>query len=46
LNAKLPKPARARWWSNIALLANVLFFGFFFFNFLSLKMTGHPLVKF
>jgi len=46
LNAKLPKPARARWWSTAILLANVVFFGFFFFNFVSLKMTGQPLVKF
>jgi len=46
LNAKLPKPARARWWSTVILLANVVFFGFFFFNFVSLKMAGQPLVKF
>jgi hypothetical protein len=46
LNLKLPKPARARWWSIVVLLANVAFFGFFFINFLSLKMTGQPVVTF
>jgi hypothetical protein len=46
LNAKLPKPARATWWSIAVLLANVVFFGFFFINFLSLKMIGQPVVKF
>jgi hypothetical protein len=46
LNTKLPRPARASWWSIAILLANVVFFGFFFFNFLSLQITGQPLVKF
>jgi hypothetical protein len=46
LNTKLPKPARASGWSTVILLANVVFFGFFFFNFLSMKVTGQPLVKF
>ncbi len=46
LNSKLPKPARASWWSYVVLIANVLFFGFFFVNFVSLIATGQPLVKF
>jgi hypothetical protein len=28
------------------LVANVVFFGFFFFNFVALQLTGQPLVKF
>lgn len=46
LNTKLPKPARARWWSILILVLNVLFFGFFFVNFVALKATGRPLVVF
>lgn len=46
LNSKLPKVARASWWSSVVLLANVVFFGFFFFNFLSLQLTGKPIVTF
>ncbi len=46
LNTKLPRPARATWWSIVVLLTNVVFFGFFFINFLSLQITGQPLVKF
>ncbi|MBI4966144.1 MAG: Nramp family divalent metal transporter [Desulfomonile tiedjei] len=46
LNSKLPKPARSKWWSHALMIANVVFFGFFFFNFLSLEFTGAPLVKF
>jgi hypothetical protein len=46
LNLQLPKPARARWWSVGVLVANVLFFGFFFLNFVALKLTGQPLVQF
>ncbi len=46
LNLKLPRPARARWWSVFVLVANMLFFGFFFFNFAALKLTGQPLVRF
>ena len=34
LNRQLPKPARITWWSYLVLLANVIFFGFFFINFL------------
>jgi hypothetical protein len=46
LNSKLPRPARAPWWANVILVLVVLFFGFFFFNFLSVRVTGQPLVAF
>lgn len=46
LNTKLPRPARSPWWSTLVLLINVLFFGFFFINFLAVQLTGTPLVKF
>lgn len=34
LNRKLPRPARITWWSYLVLLANVIFFGYFFIDFL------------
>lgn len=46
LNRSLPRPARAPWWSYLVLIANVLFFGFFFVNFLAVQLTGVPLVAF
>lgn len=46
LNAQLPKPARLGWWSALVLLLNVLFFGFFFANFVAVQATGAPLVTF
>lgn len=46
LNRQLPRPARIRWWSYVALVANFLFFGFFFLNFLAVQITGTPLLKF
>lgn len=46
LNLHLPRPARIRWWSVLVLLANALFFGFFFVNFLSVQIFGSPLVRF
>lgn len=46
LNRRLPRPARITWWSYLALAANVIFFGFFFLNFLVLQITGTPLVRF
>ena len=46
LNARLPRPARLTWWSTLLLLLNVLFFGFFFVNFLSVLLSGSPLVSF
>jgi hypothetical protein len=33
LIARLPRPARARWWSYLVLIACVVFFGYFFINF-------------
>jgi len=46
LNRKLPRPARARWVSNAVLVANVLFFGFFFLNFVALQVAGKSLIQF
>ncbi|MHB8054624.1 MAG: hypothetical protein ACYDH3_05200 [Candidatus Aminicenantales bacterium] len=46
LNAKLPRPARARWGNNVLLVLNVVFFGFFFLNFLAVTFTGSPLIQF
>ncbi|MGH2427670.1 MAG: Nramp family divalent metal transporter [Candidatus Limnocylindria bacterium] len=46
LNRRLPRPAQIRWWGYVALLANVLFFGFFFVNFAVEFTTGNPLVTF
>ncbi|MFC7532831.1 Nramp family divalent metal transporter [Actinoplanes sp. GCM10030250] len=45
LNARLPKPARPRPWHYVVLVANVLFFGFFFINFIA-DFFGDPLVIF
>ena len=39
-------PARAGWGSVAVLLANVVFFGFFFVNFVVLQVSGAPLVRF
>ena len=46
LNSKLPEPAKIRWWGYLALILNVLFFGFFFLNFLAVQITGTPLYQF
>jgi len=46
LNTKLPRPAKAKWWSIGVLVLNVLFFGFFFANSLAALVTGQPLVTF
>jgi hypothetical protein len=46
LNAKLPRAARPRWWHTVILLLNVLFFGFFFVNFIADNVFGDPLVTF
>jgi hypothetical protein len=35
LITKLPRPARARWWSFVILISCVIFFGYFFINFFS-----------
>jgi hypothetical protein len=45
LNSKLPRPARPRPWHYVLLGANVLFFGFFFVNFIA-DFIGDPLVTF
>ncbi len=42
LNRQLPKPARLKWWSYVALLLNVVFFGYFFINF----VLNDPLFRF
>ena len=46
LNRQLPRPARIKWWSYLALVCNVIFFGFFFVNFMAVQLTGTPLVRF
>lgn len=46
LNSRLPKVARPRWWHTAFLLLNVVFFGFFFINFLAENLAGGPLVTF
>jgi hypothetical protein len=45
LNSRLPKTARPKWWHTVLLLVNVVFFGFFFINFIS-DFFGNPLVTF
>jgi hypothetical protein len=45
LNRKLPRTARPKWWHTVLLLVNVVFFGFFFVNFIS-DFFGNPLVTF
>ena len=45
LNSRLPRPARPRPWHYVILVANVLFFGFFFVNFIA-DFIGDPLVTF
>lgn len=46
LNKRLPKAARPSKWAYAGLMANVVFFGFFFLNFLVEKLTDKPLVTF
>jgi hypothetical protein len=45
LNSRLPRPARPRPWHYVLLILNVLFFGFFFVNFIA-DFIGDPLVTF
>jgi hypothetical protein len=45
LSSKLPKVARPRPWHYVLLVANVLFFGFFFINFVA-DLVGDPLITF
>jgi hypothetical protein len=46
LNSKLPRPARPHPFRYVLLLLNVVFFGFFFFNFLAAELGGGPLITF
>ncbi|HEV3363523.1 MAG TPA: Nramp family divalent metal transporter [Acidimicrobiia bacterium] len=46
LNRRLPKAARPSKWAYAGLMANVVFFGFFFLNFVVEKVSGDPLVTF
>jgi len=46
LNRQLPGPSRISAWGIVLLVLNVLFFGFFFLNFLSVQVTGTPLYQF
>jgi hypothetical protein len=43
LNRRLPAAARMKWWSYVALLANVVFFGYFFVNFVNTDPLFDPL---
>jgi hypothetical protein len=46
LNRRLPRPAQPRWYHNVILLLNFVFFGFFFLNFVVFEITGDPLITF
>ncbi|MPZ73717.1 MAG: hypothetical protein GEU74_10880 [Nitriliruptorales bacterium] len=46
LNSKLPRVARPSWWQYAVLLLAVVFFGFFFINFVWEFFTGTALVRF
>lgn len=46
LISKLPRPARAHWWSYVILVAVAVYFGFWFINFATDQITGDPLVTF
>jgi TRAP-type C4-dicarboxylate transport system permease small subunit len=46
MNSRLPRAARPSWWVYLLLLANFVFFGFFFINFLVDQVTGSALVTF
>jgi hypothetical protein len=39
LISKLPRPAKAKWWSYLILGLVVVYFGFFFLNFLVSKIS-------
>jgi hypothetical protein len=43
LIARLPGPAKGRWWSYLILGLVVVYFGFFFLNFLVNQLTGNDL---
>jgi hypothetical protein len=46
LNRRLPGPARIGVFGTLVLAANVLFFGFFFLNFLAVQCFGRALLQF
>jgi hypothetical protein len=46
LNRRLPRAARPSIWGILLLLANFVFFGFFFLNFVVNEVTGDALVQF
>jgi hypothetical protein len=46
LISKLPRPARASWWSYVILTIFAAYFGFWFLNFALDQLTGSPLVTF
>jgi hypothetical protein len=43
LIARLPGPAKGRWWSYLILVVVIVYFGFFFANFLTSQLTGGDL---
>jgi hypothetical protein len=43
LIARLPRPARAKWWSYLILSAVVVFFGYFFINFFANEVLDRDL---
>jgi hypothetical protein len=43
LISKLPRPARASWWSYVILVLVAIYFGFFFLNFLVSKFSDSDL---
>ncbi|MEV5413237.1 Nramp family divalent metal transporter [Thermopolyspora sp. NPDC052614] len=45
LNSRLPRPARPKWYHQVILVLNFLFFGFFFINFIA-DFIGDPLITF
>jgi drug/metabolite transporter (DMT)-like permease len=40
LISRLPRPAKAPWWSYVILSLAMVFFGFFFLNFLVGELSG------
>ena len=46
LISRLPRPARARWWSYVILVLVAVYFGFWFLNFATEQITGEALVTF
>jgi hypothetical protein len=46
LISKLPRPARAQWWSYAILVLVAIYFGFFFINFFVEQVFGEALVTF